>query len=569
MPAIHPEPNEGPRHDKAAGIVEAAYELVMFFQFAGTAMENIKVLNSVIEDFKCRKMVLNAISSENIARLVKLAFRVYCSKYPVDSQERRYAIQVEEPGMIVDNDYDDRLRVLFDGLSSGILASRGANDIETFKSHQFDIGAHVLRFMDHSFLAGTRQMPLGDIKLELEASELRDSLNICLVAATEKDCHATATCLWGVSDFTANMVHLVAQFGNPRLLELLMGEPISSSAVNKLGPNDRTPLHCALYAWQEQMAQLLLRYDANAFSPDSMGQEPLHVAASRGLRDVSAALLRAGASAHSQDRRGATPLDLASTAFKTFPDMEAETAEAFTSYLQEQTVESALKDKRNTLTQTLESMSWIAILFATATFAVFMQPPQASEYSAWSQHQIWAATKAFWVLTEASFSAALTTVVLVVASSFPTPKFLSVGLVWAILAITSLALVVTILSGFGAFGAGVLIVLGPIPPVVVPLCISGSVLLMAVCYYLLQLRNIFPGWRKVLQPIFWRLLYKQERTHLNVHDDARRIKAARVQQGVLYRNKGILLGPSTEIDLLKRIEERSRVPQIANGGNAA
>ena len=93
-----------------------------------------------------------------------------------------------------------------------------------------------------------------------------------------------------------------------RLKELLAADPALIKARDKDGS---TPLHCATWKGQEEVAALLIKAgaDVNAHNEnDHWGTTPLHAAAHANQAAIAELLIAAGADVKAQDREGRTPL---------------------------------------------------------------------------------------------------------------------------------------------------------------------------------------------------------------------------------------------------------------------
>jgi ankyrin repeat protein len=93
-----------------------------------------------------------------------------------------------------------------------------------------------------------------------------------------------------------------------RLKELLAGDPALIDARDKDGS---TPLHCATWKGQQEVADLLIKAgaDVNAHnSNDHWGTTPLHAAAHANQAAIAQLLIDHGADVNAPDMNGRTPL---------------------------------------------------------------------------------------------------------------------------------------------------------------------------------------------------------------------------------------------------------------------
>ncbi|XP_054722594.1 poly [ADP-ribose] polymerase tankyrase-2-like [Uloborus diversus] len=88
----------------------------------------------------------------------------------------------------------------------------------------------------------------------------------------------------------------------------LLDAGCDTRATDKEG---RTPLHLALWCWNEAAAELLADVDGENNIQDALGFTPLHYAAVRGLVGIIQKLLACGADTRLKDVRGMTPLHTA------------------------------------------------------------------------------------------------------------------------------------------------------------------------------------------------------------------------------------------------------------------
>jgi ankyrin repeat protein len=93
-----------------------------------------------------------------------------------------------------------------------------------------------------------------------------------------------------------------------RVKELLAGDPALINARDKDGS---TPLHCATWKGQQEVAALLVKggADVNAYNNnDHWGTTPLHAAAHANQSAIAQLLIDHGADVNAADMEGRTPL---------------------------------------------------------------------------------------------------------------------------------------------------------------------------------------------------------------------------------------------------------------------
>lgn len=127
----------------------------------------------------------------------------------------------------------------------------------------------------------------GDQELTTHLLRLEDSL--------------AARCAQGQS-----LLHLAVAAGDRDFVAELLDKGANVDARDEQG---NTPLHLA--AGSLEVAELLLKYEADAAASNKAGQTPLHVAAATGNRAVVQLLTWKGASKEVRDKNGQTPADVA------------------------------------------------------------------------------------------------------------------------------------------------------------------------------------------------------------------------------------------------------------------
>jgi hypothetical protein len=175
-----------------------------------------------------------------------------------------------------------------------------------------------------------------------------------------------------------------------------------------------------------------------------------------------------------------------------------------------------LATKQKNMVESLERMSWLAVLLATATFIGFLQPPAGTlvtrEYSlqgSISNSNLTSATvstlarklspavRAFLVLDTWSFLLALSCLVIIVVLSMPrlrtdTDK-IEAGRFWILLVLAWGQLYLAVAAGCGAFVASALCVYDDATAILVPTVIGSSILVIGACFILQRFATISPG----------------------------------------------------------------------------
>jgi hypothetical protein len=185
----------------------------------------------------------------------------------------------------------------------------------------------------------------------------------------------------------------------------------------------------------------------------------------------------------------------------------------------------ALANNQRNLQGTLERMSWVAILLATATFIGFLQPPggyadgghqvrssgmtsctvkhsAANAYAdAGGLKQGQCGMFLFFIFDTLSFSFSLGCVVFIVTLSIPRTSYkdseLETGGIWLRLAFVWMLLYVAVATGFGAFAAGARAVYAEFGVMIGALVPGILLLLLGLWIILHRLYCLFPGRRSV------------------------------------------------------------------------
>jgi hypothetical protein len=192
-----------------------------------------------------------------------------------------------------------------------------------------------------------------------------------------------------------------------------------------------------------------------------------------------------------------------------------------------------LATQQETMLTTLERMSWLAVLLATATFIAFMQPPggldddskqvlvsnstACAPISAMRAHQ--AAVRAcalsvFFVLDGMSFGFSIGCVMMIIVMSMPRRQYhdekREAGRFWGLLLVTWVLLYATVLTGFGAFIASGLAVHNMASVVVGPVIPDMILLVTGIVAIVHRFRSLHPGWQAVWIAFF---VQRQEKEH--------------------------------------------------------
>lgn len=99
-----------------------------------------------------------------------------------------------------------------------------------------------------------------------------------------------------------------ASSGDARKIKKLIGEKVD---VNTQDEQGRTPLSCAIWNGNEEVARLLLEAGADLELKDKNSQTALHLASYLGEVEIVELLLVLGADRTAKDKDGKTPLDKA------------------------------------------------------------------------------------------------------------------------------------------------------------------------------------------------------------------------------------------------------------------
>jgi hypothetical protein len=176
-----------------------------------------------------------------------------------------------------------------------------------------------------------------------------------------------------------------------------------------------------------------------------------------------------------------------------------------------------LATQQDTMLTTLERMSWLAVLLATATFIAFMQPPGGldneqvlvSDSSACSWHAVPAANGTaddadrrcallvFFIMDGLSFGFSMGCVMLIIVLSMPRLQYedqkIEAGRFWLLLLATWVLLYLAVLTGFAAFIASGLAVMNAWRVVVGPVIPGMALLVVGFVAIVTRFHSLHPG----------------------------------------------------------------------------
>jgi hypothetical protein len=191
-----------------------------------------------------------------------------------------------------------------------------------------------------------------------------------------------------------------------------------------------------------------------------------------------------------------------------------------------------LTTQQDNMLTTLERMSWLAVLLATATFIAFMQPPggfdegrqvlvsNSTACAAVSTMVQDAAARrscallVFFVLDAMSFGFSIGCVTTIIVMSMPRVQYhddlLEAGRFWILLLLTWVLLYCAVLTGFGAFIASGLSVYNMTRLVAGPLVPGIVLLFFGVIAIAMRFKSLYPG-KPALQAAFMKYVCCQPR----------------------------------------------------------
>jgi uncharacterized membrane protein YhaH (DUF805 family) len=177
-----------------------------------------------------------------------------------------------------------------------------------------------------------------------------------------------------------------------------------------------------------------------------------------------------------------------------------------------------LVNQQETMLATLERMSWLAVLLATATFIAYMQPPGGlKDYQVLVSNDTACASGsvigskntcallAFFILDGLSFGISVGCVMMIIVLSMPrlqsSNEQFEAGRFWLLLLATWVLLYLAVLTGFGAFIASGLTVFNVWGIVLVPLVPGMVLLLVGIAVIGKRFHDLNPGWPALLAAI--------------------------------------------------------------------
>lgn len=179
-----------------------------------------------------------------------------------------------------------------------------------------------------------------------------------------------------------------------------------------------------------------------------------------------------------------------------------------------------LATQQDTMLTTLERLSWLVLLLATATFMAFMQPPGAFDdnrqvlmgnYTSCSTTdflpdlQVYqeCALFLFFVFDALSFSFSLGCVVMIVILSMPRIRYRDheeeAGRFWWLLLVTWLLLYLAVVSGTTAFALSAISMFSKLRAVGPPLAPGAVLLVLGMVLMLRRFKAMYPGWRALMK----------------------------------------------------------------------
>jgi hypothetical protein len=179
-----------------------------------------------------------------------------------------------------------------------------------------------------------------------------------------------------------------------------------------------------------------------------------------------------------------------------------------------------LATQQEPMLATLERLSWLVLLLATATFTAFLMPPggmdedqllvsnvdQCTSWQLGTQAFRRCAAIVFFVLDVLSFGLSMGTVVMIVILSMPrlqyADKEVEAGRFWALLLATWALFYAAVLSGFGAFLFSGLAVYNKAGMVLGPLAPGALLMVLGLVEFIRRFKAIHPGWHVVVKGLW-------------------------------------------------------------------
>jgi len=183
-----------------------------------------------------------------------------------------------------------------------------------------------------------------------------------------------------------------------------------------------------------------------------------------------------------------------------------------------------LATQQEPMLTTLERMSWLVVLLATATFVAYMSPPGGNAGNSFGSHtgsrdgkNLWpCALPLFFVLDGLSFGLSIGCVMTIVVVSMPRlqwdDKQAEAGRFYLLMMATWLLLYLAVITGFGAFLFSGLAVHENKAVVVAPLIPGMFLLILGAMVLAGRFVTLFPGWSALKKACEYHSLFEYWRT---------------------------------------------------------
>lgn len=183
-----------------------------------------------------------------------------------------------------------------------------------------------------------------------------------------------------------------------------------------------------------------------------------------------------------------------------------------------------LATQQEPMLTTLERMSWLVVLLATATFVAYMQPPGGTEGNKWETHAGSCsgpdirpcALLLFFVLDGLSFGLSIGCVMTIVVVSMPRLQWddnqAEAGRFYLLMMATWLLLYLAVITGFGAFLFSGLAVHAKKAVVVAPLIPGMFLLILGAMVLAGRFVTLFPGWSALKKACEYHSLFEYWRS---------------------------------------------------------